>query len=148
MHLVYHSNEIKIFNNLKIKRILPLLQKGNDDLFLLNLYLSHYLKKIIFYYENIGINLMPYNLVYPFNFAKLNEEMKYDQLKYNIDKYIKICVFLFTENEIFFPFIDLKVKTEMGMCLVHRCDLNYSFYAKGDSKIFLECYLRIRENFE
>lgn len=148
MRLVSHRNNLLVFNDLKIKRVLPLLENGNDDLFLLNLYLSHYLKKIMFYYKNIGIDLIPYNLIYPFRFGVLNEEMNYDQLAHDIDKYIKISVFLFEENEIIFPFLDLKMKAESGMCLTHQCHIDYLSYVKGENKKFLECYLRIRTPYE
>lgn len=155
MHLAYSKKDFFIFKNLKIKKTKKIIYNEKDLLFNLNHNLGPYVLKILNFYKLKNISLLPVNLLYPFFiYNQINDNsLDYDLLKSSHMKmmnYISCSIYINnSKSELYFPFLDIKIKPEEGDLILHKSSIEYSYYnkkiEKGDDFI-LKSFFRIKND--
>jgi hypothetical protein len=184
MHLHYYKDNFYWFKGLNVKRIFNLISDlqisdeyitdyehgdrrklviyDKDIWFLLNLYSSNYIKKLMTFYLDKSINLFPINQRFPLSLSCMTEndyglKLHYDTTKINTNnnpRYIGCNIYLndnYEGGELIFPFMDLKIKPESGDLITYRSDAQFPHYVKKvtqNKKWLLQGYFRPRGEHE
>ena len=185
MHLHYHKKNFFWFKGLNIKRInkiikeLEVTNKPKTDiingdnrklvicnqkkLFLTNLYIGRYIKRIMDFIElKENLKIIPIDAYSPLSYSVLDEND--EGLKIHCDtsyvntyiepRYFGCNIYLnndYEGGELIFPLMNLKIKPELGDLLTYRSNMEFPHYVKkvtSGKKWILQGYFRIRGDSE
>jgi hypothetical protein len=181
MYLHYHKNNFYWFKGLNVKRIIKMISsfeitdklisyvehsdkrkivKSNfDDLFLINLFAGNNIVKLLSFYKDKNINLIPINQKFPLTISCLTEDNNYGLdlhcdttgiNTYREPRYFGCNIYLnddYNGGELIFPLMNLKIKPEIGDLITYRSDIQFPHYVKKvtyNKKWLLQGYFRPR----